>query len=323
MILRRRINDPTIVSMSSRRLQGHSTSQPRVLRLLNYLGILNLVGIIAILLSEHSFHANHAREQTGPWLISNGKQNPTFIHTNEYKTGRKKNRHKGVNVTLLVLEKAGITIPLDYPRIPPWWWIEDQYGDRPTILGLDRCQQFQQINQNHSHKIQIAPTGLFNSGTNFLHQLLQQNCYFPHRPTNFYHGRAFQPPWGKHTPREARETHRIDHPIYQDMILDAVLPIVLIRHPYDWLKSTCEQPYAVHWRDRDENNTRFFKCPAIVRPNNQTQPVLVTYGSGNILYESVAHLWNRWNRAYFDSIAFPRIMIRMEDLIFYPQKLLK
>ena len=246
------------------------------------------------------------------------------------------NRHKGINVTLRFLEKAGIKVPMDYPRLPPWWWIEDQYGVEPVLLGLDRCHHFRMMNRNHMDQVHVAPVGLFNSGTNFLHQMLLENCRLPQQAsptaaastastltntsTNL-NGRDFQPPWGKHTPREFRESHRIEHPHYQKMLLDAVLPIVLIRHPYDWLKSVCEQPYAVHWRDRDENRT--IVCPWIVgRDNITTQHVIVTYGSGNIQYESVAHLWNRWNRGYYDSIAFPRLMVRMEDLIFYPHQVL-
>jgi len=210
-------------------------------------------------------------------------------------------------------------VEVDYPRLPPWWWIEDQYGEEPKILGLDRCDAFRRLNRAHPDDITVAPSGMFDSGTNLLHQLLEMNCEFPDRDPNVYHGRAFQPPWGKHTPREFRESHRIDNPLYQSMILEAVLPVVLVRHPYDWLKSVCEQPYAVHWRDRGHDD---FYCPAIVHRDNETQEVLVTYGSGNQMYESIAHLWNRWNRGWYDSMAFPRLMVRMEDLIFYPDKVI-
>jgi hypothetical protein len=278
----------------------------RLLRLLNYLGILNVVGILCIVLSEHS-----------PPTTPSFPLLPSYQSV-EHKKNRPTNRHKGINETILLLERAGVDVDVDYPRLPPWWWIEDQYGDQPKILGLDRCEHFRTLNRAHPDDIHIAPSGLFNSGTNLLYQLLQANCHFPDRDPDAYHGRAFQPPWGKHTPREFRESHRIEHVLYQSMIVDAILPVVLIRHPYDWLKSVCEQPYAVHWRDRDQNKT--IVCPLIVHPDNKTQEVMVTYGSGNQGYESIAHLWNRWNRGYYDSMAFPRLMVRMEDLIFYPDK---
>lgn len=308
----------------------------RLIRLLNFLGIMNMVGIVCIIISERSPTATTI-SATGLPFVSRSSTSTSSSKGDKKKCQLIKNnnnRHKGINVTLIMLEKAGVKIPMDYPRLPPWWWIEDQYGEEPRIIGLDRCQQFRMLNRNRMDKIQIAPVGLFNSGTNFLHQMLLENCQLPLRsatpaatktaadaPND--NGRAFQPPWGKHTPREFRESHRIEHPVYQNIQLDAVLPIVLIRHPYDWLKSVCEQPYAVHWRDRDENRT--IVCPWIVAGNGEnqtTQSVIVTYGSGNIQYESVAHLWNRWNRGYYDTIAFPRIMVRMEDLIFYPQQVI-
>ena len=321
----------------------------RLIRLLNFLGIMNMVGIFCIILSEHSPTAttmsasglpfvslSSTRARSAPIVEKKKCQSIKSDNNKSNNNNNNSNRHKGINVTLIMLEKAGINVRMDYPRLPPWWWIEDQYGEEPKIIGLDRCQRFQMMNRHRLDQIQIAPVGLFNSGTNFLHQMLLDNCQLPHRPSAAAaaaaatatgapndHGRAFQPPWGKHTPREFRESHRIEHPVYKNVLLDAVLPIVLIRHPYDWLKSVCEQPYAVHWRDRDENKT--IVCPWIVAgegENQTTQSVIVTYGSGNIQYESVAHLWNRWNRGYYDTIAFPRIMVRMEDLIFYPQQVI-
>lgn len=292
---------------------------PILLRLLNCLGILNIVGIISIIVSEqlspppigYSSLAFHNLASSSNLPPGTQKNPPLPI-----------NRHKGINETLLWLEKVGVRVPVDYPRLPPWWWIESQYGEEPRILGLDRCEHFRTLNRGRPDDITIAPSGLFNSGTNLLHQMLEANCYFPQKSDHaYYHGRAFQPPWGKHTPREFRESHTIDHELYQHLPIHAVLPVVLIRHPYDWLKSVCDQPYAVHWRDRDMNRTDFV-CPWIVHPDNQTQEVVVTYGSGHQRYESVAHLWNRWNRGYYESMAFPRIMIRMEDLIFYPHQVL-
>lgn len=290
----------------------------RLLQMLNYLGLLNLLGIIMILRSEQL----PAMENSG------AKNSPLYTASNTEQTiaKRKSNRHKGINETILFLERAGITVDADYLRLPPWWWIEDQYGEEPVILGLDRCEQFQHMNIHQLDDITIAPTGLFNSGTNLLYQLLQLNCHFPNRDlTKSYHGRAFQPPWGKHTPREFRGKHTIDSGLYQGMVLDAVLPVVLVRHPYDWFKSMCEQPYGAHWKDRDGKNVEFFSenfaCPGIVHKNgygNETFPITVQYGSGMREYESIAHLYNRWNRAWFDTLAIPRLVVRMEDLIFHP-----
>jgi hypothetical protein len=307
-------------------MAGATSSQSkRLLQLLNYLGFLNLLGILSIIASERL--PSPTNEQF-PLRASS-------IRSSQSKT-QPTNRHKGINETVLFLQQAGIDIDIDYPRLPPWWWIEDQYGEEPVVLGLDRCQHFRHLNQNHLDDITIAPTGLFNSGTNLLHQLLQLNCHFPDRDTTkAYHGYAFQPPWGKHTPREFRGKHTISGNntlLYQSMVVDAVLPVVLVRHPYDWFKSMCEQPYGAHWVDRDGRNVQFFSdsflCPGLVHKysesggidGNDTYPMTVEYGSGMQEYESIAHLYNRWNRAWFDTLSVPRLVVRMEDLIFHPQK---
>lgn len=282
----------------------------RLLKLLNYLGALNILGIIAIILSER--HGESSATPSFPLKAST--QQSLLMHHHHPPIPDNGNRHKGINETILRLEKFGINVDVEYPRLPPWWWIEDQYGTEPKILGLDRCEAFRRENRFHPDDVVMAPSGLFNSGTNLLYQLLQLNCHFPNRSPEAYHGLGFQPPWGKHTPREFRDSHRIDNPRYEHMVLDAVLPIVLMRHPYDWFKSICEQPYAIHWRRGDGD----FTCPAICHRDNRTQPVLVTYGSGDLEYESIAHLYNRWNRGWYDTMAVPRLQVRMEDLIFYP-----
>ena len=91
----------------------------RLLRLLNYLGILNVVGILCIVLSEHS----------PPTTPSFPLQHvPSYQSVDvEHKKNRSTNRHKGINETILLLERAGVGVDVDYPRLPPWWWIEDRF----------------------------------------------------------------------------------------------------------------------------------------------------------------------------------------------------
>jgi hypothetical protein len=65
-------------------------------------------------------------------------------------------------------------------------------------------------------------------------------------------------------------------------------------------------------------------CPWIVSHQNTTIPVRIDYGyPGRVQYESVIHLWNRWNRAYYETIQFPRLMVRHEDLVFYPDQVVQ
>ena len=68
----------------------------------------------------------------------------------------------------------------------------------PRIIGLEYCP---------SAKDKLwAVAGLFNSGTNLLHQLLSSNCDFGRRQQ--CNNIAFAVPWGKHNPLHFRSRHR-------------------------------------------------------------------------------------------------------------------
>jgi hypothetical protein len=133
-------------------------------------GILNLVGIVSIILTEQ----RSAPGVVGPSFAYHNLASSNYLTipfgTTTQNPPRKINYHKGINETLLWLEKVGVRVPVDYPRLPPWWWIETQYGEEPRILGLDRCEHFRTHNRGGGRldDVVIAPAGLFNSGTNLL-----------------------------------------------------------------------------------------------------------------------------------------------------------
>ena len=77
-------------------------------------------------------------------------------------------------------------------------------------------------------------------------------------------------------------------------------------------------------------------------------PVRVRYKNENAFHESMAHFWKEWNQEYFMALdspeggvsdndstkhswsnstnhskVFPRLMVRLEDLVFFPQQVLK
>lgn len=39
-------------------------------------------------------------------------------------------------------------------------------------------------------------------------------------------------------------------------------------------------------------------------------------------YESLVHVWNEWNREYFEA-DFPRLMVRFEDQLFHAEKVMQ
>jgi hypothetical protein len=124
-------------------------------------------------------------------------------------------------------------------------------------------------------------------------------------------------PWGKHTPAHYKELHAATHA--HEINKDAILPIVTIRHPWHWLVSMCKNPYTARWAHN------FHNCPHVVIEDDTQHadngphwnPVQVTYGAGVEKYTSLIHMYNDWYREYVHDVIYPRVIIRMEDLVFY------
>lgn len=56
-------------------------------------------------------------------------------------------------------------------------------------------------------------------------------------------------------------------------------------------------------------------------------PVRVRYKNEVAYHNSIAHFWKEWNQEYYDALdgtnsTFPRLMVRLEDLVFFPQQIL-
>jgi hypothetical protein len=249
---------------------------------------------------------------------------------------------QGKEPLLKLLREAGIiNIELEViALLPTWDQVVQLYGSEPRIIGLDTCVDYQERTAALGHRI-LAPAGLFNTGTNLLATLLDSNCQFAHdigaessnRQTSGMRSSPntgstvqWQVPWGKHVPAEQRRIHRI--PGNKGSLLtnpDDVLPVVLVRDPYFWIQSLCRHPYSLQWEHTD-------KCPNLVDTSHggddTTSPLAVQAKLGSRQYEwlSLAHVYNDWNRQYYhqsssgEEDAFPRLMIRMEDLIFFPKQ---
>ena len=205
----------------------------------------------------------------------------------------------------------------------------------PIIYGLETCEEFQRITADNPSQRRIAPAGLFNTGTNLLSVLLEYNCQNPHRVAKFNgnakrgHGNEWQTLWGKHTPARYRGAYvTAKNPKYS---VDEILPIVLVRNPYSWMKSMCRNPYTASWQGQSNSKT----CPKLKRESNLNQwnEVNVRFGPGQTHHKSLGHLFNDWYGDYFynnytiddgsernTTAPFPRLMIRFEDIIFFPKE---
>lgn len=211
-------------------------------------------------------------------------------------------------------------------RLPTWSQIESLIGDKPVVLGLERCNDFR--NNVPPLRRMLGSSGMFNSGTNLVTRLMKENCVIPERyekygprGTKEEYGIRWQCPWGKHTPVNEKYNHTT--PNNENMNKDDCLPVVTIRNPYDWMKSMCRLPYTAKW-SMHERGIRGTICPHLVYTTGDSKedklllPVELKAKLAEQWMEfgSLAHLWNEWYAEYWRDANFPYLIVRFEDLIF-------
>lgn len=219
-----------------------------------------------------------------------------------------------------IFEEAGITLDDEaMEELPSWSHIKDYIGQKPIIYGLDSCSTFQ--NRIPAVERNLGCSGMFNSGTNLLTQLLKENCRIPERVAKYgieatreAHGIRWQVPWGKHTHAKYREEHSTEKA--KLIQKESVLPVVTIRNPYHWMTTMCQHPYSAKWGNHQ------LLCPHLVDLQQNYIPLKVKYADNRVDHHlSLAHLWNDWYKYYFDTTLYPRIIVRFEDLIFHAKNL--
>jgi hypothetical protein len=238
---------------------------------------------------------------------------------------------EGREPLLEILREAGVTdIDLStLQSLPKWETVIKLYGSEPVIHGLDRCEEFR--NNTPPEKRSMGPAGLFNTGTNALTKYLEMNCVIPEVKRKDG-GMRWQPHWGKHSLATMKHMYTANNFDKDDK--DNMLPVVLVRDPLTWLTSMCTNPYSAKWTHHKSH------CPALV-PNaddikqypdlkgKASIPGKVRFGrtdDNNTFTEqwpSMAYLWSFWNIAYYEKAEFPSVMVRFEDLIFHPRKLVE
>ena len=249
---------------------------------------------------------------------------------------------------LKILRQGGYDVSkknklIDRSLLPKWSEILKAYGP-PKIIGLESsCQAYQ--DKVESKQRNIAPVGIFNTGTNLLTHLLRDNCDWSNsgRRHSFFEATQWQVPWGKHIPAASRtnHTHNKKHPPYH-----TTLPVVAIRDPYTWMQSMCRQNYAAQFEHSKSECPNIIPYPADKEAHPRFKkmkyvPVNVKYSTDyRVHYDSLAHLWNDWYENYIEfneheheheheheydkhatmkEPSFPFLIVRMEDLVFHAQ----
>lgn len=245
-----------------------------------------------------------------------------------------------------ILRSANIDItPELRAQIPSWKEVVERFGNTPKIIGMDTCAAYRE-KVPRNERI-IAPAGTFNSGTNMLFSVLDKNCHV--RRTGSRRGVQYQPNWGKHQPPRFRLKNVLNKNINNEFIL----PIVVVRDPWTWMQSMCKTRYSAHWfhvvPDHCPNfipnhveSEWFHKTKASVQRHfnkdvwkvdnvldkanftldSKVVPVRVRYKSTVEFHKSLAHMWLDWYKEY-SYATFPRLMIRLEDVVFRPGEVLK
>jgi hypothetical protein len=229
-----------------------------------------------------------------------------------------------LNITS-ILQRAGVDIPPN-KSIPSFQDFTSQYGSKPIMHNLNSCSSFRSSVPVSQRMMGVA--GLFNSGTNYLGSLLDENCKIPGRSFDddeLYPFRE-QVPWGKHNPpRSHRLINRAgrEGAITWSMNHSQVLPVVVIKDPFHWTVSNCRHEYFL-W-DHDDDH-----CPRVTLELNDEEAEVgeppkpnsfnIAFPKEKKHYISLIHLWNSWNLEYEQqSTLYPIVYIRFEDLLLHTE----
>jgi hypothetical protein len=287
--------------------------------------------------TKNNSNLQHEKEKDGQREAIDSSQLQLQIQTQNDQQDHEEDKQPIIKI----LQESGVTITPDIvAQLPTWSQVTFLYGDSPHIVGLEQCQEFQsRIPKNDAY---IGPSGLFNTGTNLLADLLEEYCTLPERTTNNKHsnnlrggmqatqmnsGMLWQVPWGKHNPISWR-THHMAIVGSKGVEQTHVLPVAVIKDPFHWMESMCRHSYSANWFHDPQH------CPNLV-PNHvdvghrgidiesETVPVNVAYQTDRVgHYDSLIGLWNKWYGDYLDIQEFPRLIIRFEDILFHLEQVI-
>ena len=103
---------------------------------------------------------------------------------------------KGRERLVDILNEAGIIDidPIAISKLPKWTSVKKLYGDKPVVLGLERCEEFR--TKFPLDDASIGPSGMFNTGTNPFAMYISENCILPNNKHDKAGGTRWQVPWG-------------------------------------------------------------------------------------------------------------------------------
>ncbi|KAL3909534.1 MAG: hypothetical protein SGILL_008049, partial [Bacillariaceae sp.] len=329
-------------------------SQHSLARILVGFAVVTAVVNVVLLAPQLSLHENHyVFNPQGHMYGGGGHHHHNNIHHGNVTTSKLQNaaaaplqqqassqninerraaftEEEGRQYMLDIFQEAGVTLtPEMEAELPKWKDVRQVVGDFPRVLNLESCATFRE--NTPPLERMLGSAGMFNTGTNLVTHLLKQNCEIPERrekegpkKSKESYGMRWQVPWGKHTPAK----FRLEHATTKASAIkkEYILPVVTTRHPYTWFKSMCKNGYTAKWdHHKTGKDGMTLKCPNLKvgggSDNKVWNPVTVTFAEKREDHHlSLAHLWNDWYSYYVDQADYPFVVVRMEDLVFYPKE---
>jgi hypothetical protein len=155
-------------------------------------------------------------------------------------------------------------------------------------------------------EIILAVAGMFNTGTNLLDVQMQRNILGLNKNS------IWQVPWGKHRMAHVKWEHTA--PDMEKYDKKYVLPVVIIRDPFAWMQSMCNNPYAAGWRHGK------LHCPNLIpTPEDKERfknlkesfQVKVKFDKDHTAhFDSLVHLWSEWYQEYL-KVEYPVLMSKL------------
>lgn len=175
---------------------------------------------------------------------------------------------------------------------------KDQYGTGARIVGLDTCAHYRRFLED-GDGASITVRGLFQNRIPIFSQLMQKNCQLKEGDTvtDIIH----QVDLENHFPLRSFPS--------------TVLPIVVVEDPLPWMAYVCrDRPPVLEFETMLRS-----KCPSL------DQAVLIRYLTfhNTTTHKSLAHLWNDWYEPWLSRHLGPRLLIRAEDVVLFPQELVE
>lgn len=190
--------------------------------------------------SSSTMHEGNLHFSSSAKIIQKPKQTPLRpmtvmdlqdVSDSDHGGVRSASRHSAERDPIIsLLQQAGIAVDDDViSMLPEWSDVKALYGEEPVVLGMESCDRFRKLNPPERRFVGVA--GQMNSGTNALGKYLYDNLRIRSNPFNG--GMLAGVPWNKHGWTSLRNRYKFSLP--EDV--DSVLPVILIRDPYFWMKS--------------------------------------------------------------------------------------